>query len=242
MTNSKSSRARLLLDRLHLMLTARRSFGSFLLCLIAVVSCSSSLSSARSDFESSRTFGSITNGGCMYGSICLYFESICRYSGELASSQLITCSAPWLFTKATSQRLCSSSKRASTFLKSRSFAIFCRSFVSSRNFSAARSSCRLRSRHASRDRRAEEFRHAIVAQALGDLVVEPDKLVQRGHELRQLCALELRGAFTVANYQSFGRALHHHLHELSVVLDVLLRLALADRIQRRLRDVDIIRA
>ena len=59
----------------------------------------------------------------MYGSICLYFDIIWRYSGVDASSQLITCSAPCELTKVHSHRLCSSSKRGCTDLMARSLAI-----------------------------------------------------------------------------------------------------------------------
>ena len=59
----------------------------------------------------------------MYCSICLYFDIICRYSGEEASSQLTMWVAPCALTKWHSQRLCSSSKCLSTDLRFCSFAM-----------------------------------------------------------------------------------------------------------------------
>ncbi len=85
----------------------------------------------------------------------------------------------------------------------------------------------------------EDANHFFVAQALGDLVEEAEVVVERRHVLGELFALELRAALAVANDHAVGGALHHHLHVLALVLDVLLELALLDAVERRLRDVDV---
>src|SRR5436305_6341849 len=79
----------------------------------------------------------------------------------------------------------------------------------------------------------------LVAQPLIGLFKEPEILVEHGHKPRQVFALELGCAFAVTEDQSISRALYHHLHELALVFDVLLRLALLQREQRRLRDEDV---
>src|SRR5271165_4703365 len=82
----------------------------------------------------------------------------------------------------------------------------------------------------------EQLGNDFVADALVHLVHEADVFIQRGHELGEGSAVERSSAFSVANYEAIGRTLHHDLHELAVVLDVLLELALLDAIKRRLGD------
>ena len=72
----------------------------------------------------------------------------------------------------------------------------------------------------------DEFGDMLVAQPFIGLFEEPEILVEHGHEPRQVFAFELGCAFTVTDDQSVSRALHHDLHELTLVLDVLLRFAL----------------
>ena len=85
----------------------------------------------------------------------------------------------------------------------------------------------------------QHLRDLLVANALVHLVEEADVLVERGHELGQRRAFQRGRALAVAHDHAVGGALHHDLYELGIVLDVLLKLALLDAIQRRLRDVHV---
>ena len=55
----------------------------------------------------------------------------------------------------------------------------------------------------------------------------------------QIFAFDLGRALAVTNRQALSRPLHHDFDELALVLDVLLRLALLQREQRRLRDIEV---
>ena len=83
----------------------------------------------------------------------------------------------------------------------------------------------------------QQLGNLLVANALVDLIEKRKVFVQRGHEAGELGAFQAGRAFSVSHQHAIGGALHHHLDELGVVLDVLLEFALLDAIERRLRDV-----
>ena len=87
--------------------------------------------------------------------------------------------------------------------------------------------------------RGQQLGDAVVAQAFVHLVEEDEIFVEHSHELGEGRAFEPRGAFAVAHHQAVGGALDHDFDELAVILDVLLRLAFLDRVQRRLCDVHV---
>ena len=80
---------------------------------------------------------------------------------------------------------------------------------------------------------------AFIAHAFVELVEKSEILIQHRHELRQVFAFELGRAVPVADDEAVSRPLHHDFHEFALVLDVLLRLALLQRKQRRLSDIDV---
>src|SRR5207253_2756845 len=74
----------------------------------------------------------------------------------------------------------------------------------------------------------------LVANALVHLVEEIEVFLQRSHEAGQICAFQFGSAFSVAHDKTFGGTLHHDFHELTVIFDVLVRLAFLDAVKRRL--------
>src|ERR1035438_9721913 len=54
-------------------------------------------------------------------------------------------------------------------------------------------------------------------------------------EARKVGAFNAAGFLAMAHHHSFRGPLHHHLHKLAVVLDVLLETALLDLVKRRRR-------
>src|SRR5579864_4916012 len=84
-----------------------------------------------------------------------------------------------------------------------------------------------------------QFRDALVAYPLVELFEEAQVLIEHGHEARQILSLNLGGAFSIAHNQAVRRALHHDFDKLAFVFDVLLRLALLQREQRRLSNEDV---
>src|SRR5581483_1467424 len=82
-----------------------------------------------------------------------------------------------------------------------------------------------------------DFRDLLVADALVDLIEEADVIVQGSHELGERSAFQHGRTLAIAHHDAVGGALHHDLHHLDIVLDVLLELSLLDAVQRRLRDV-----
>ena len=82
----------------------------------------------------------------------------------------------------------------------------------------------------------QNFGHTFVAQAFVDLIEQFEIFVEDVHEARQIRAFQLGRAFAVTHDQAVGSALDQDFHVFAVVFDVLLRLALLDRVQRRLRN------
>src|SRR5260221_10968077 len=82
----------------------------------------------------------------------------------------------------------------------------------------------------------QQLGNAFVADPLVYFLEEAEIFIQRGHELGKPGALELGRGLTITYDHSLGRAPYHHANELAIVLDVLLRLALLDSVERRLRD------
>src|SRR5260221_14637683 len=80
----------------------------------------------------------------------------------------------------------------------------------------------------------QQLGNAFVADPLVYFLEEAEIFIQRGHELGKRGALELGRALTITYDHSLGRAPYHHADELTIVLDVLLRLAFLDPIERRL--------
>ena len=151
----------------------------------------------------------------------------------------MTCSAPCAFTKRTCQRLCSSSNPDSTLLRLSSFCrrleIFFQFFDLLRRILLVAFEVGALGEVELRQQGGDLF----VAQALVELVEKSEILVEHGDELGQRRAFELGSAFAVADHQSLGGALDHDFDEFALVLDVLVRLALLDAKQRRLRDEDV---
>ena len=150
----------------------------------------------------------------------------------------MTCSAPCEFTKATSQRLCSSSKRASTLLKLALFLQLLQILLELLDFLRR---LFLVAFKVSALREIELGSSSVTFSSRSRLSTLSKKPRYSFSTVMnwQVRAFQFRGAFAVAHDQAFGRTLHHDLDEFAIVLDVLLRLALLDRIQRRLRNVHV---
>ena len=182
------------------------------------------------------------NGGSRNSLISVYFAIIWRNSGLEASVQSMQRVAPCESVKQIDQVWCSSSSTGSCDLElelvgqlgrvaacsaasfSRNLAFGLRGEVGAVGELGAR----------------QQLGQPLVADALVHLFDEAQVLVERAHEAGEVGALDAAGALAVAHDHAFGGALHHHLHKLAIVLDVLLEAALLDLVERRLRDVDVV--
>ena len=89
-------------------------------------------------------------------------------------------------------------------------------------------------------RAGQHLGQLLVADALVHLFDKAEILVERGHEADEFGAFDAARGLAVAHHHAFGCALHHHLHKLAVVLDVLLEAPLLDLVKRRLRNIHMI--
>ena len=185
---------------------------------------------------------SIRNGGSRNSLICAYFAIICRNSGLDASVQSMQRVAPCASVKQIDQVWCSSSSTGSFNLELKFFrqldqlgradaASF--SGISLSVFEAKSARCVSSARASSSVSFSLRMRLSTFSTKPRYSFSVPMKCVRSAPSMR------LR-VFAVANDHALGRALHHHLHKLAIVLDVLLEAALLDLVERRLRDVHVV--
>src|SRR5579883_3460764 len=156
----------------------------------------------------------------------------------------MTRSVPWLLTKKTSQRLCSSSKRLATCLKARSFWIFLSSFSSFSTFFegvflSPSKSARLARSWLGPSSVTCSSRMRLFSVALIHFVEEAEVFLELGHETGEAGAFEIGGALAVADDDAVGGALEQDLVEGVVVFDVLQAAALLEAVEGRLGDEDV---
>ena len=200
--------------------------------------------SASSAAASRRAFGanSIRNGGSRNSLISVYFDIIWRNSGLDASVQSMQRSAPCESVKQIDQVWCSSSSTGLRDLELELVGQLGQLARAARRasggtslpvFDAKSARCVSSARASSSVSFSLRMRLSTFSTKPRYSFSVPMKRVRSAPSMRL-------AALAVAHDHAFGGAVHHHLHKLAVVLDVLLEAALLDLVERRLRNVDVV--